>query len=169
MSKPYLFLDVDGVLNRISQSGGDWDDFEKHYLKPFNRGTFCLHLSKTMCAALAELSVDIVWLTTWCEEAASLVAPCVGWPEFPVAGFGSDLTGKKVSKIGCLEIYMEENGVRPFIWIDDDAIPYYASDDFDQQGWPHLLIRPNQYKGIEKHQIELIETFLKELEDVGLQ
>lgn len=162
--KPYLFLDVDGVLNCIGGRGEDWDDFEQYNMMPFGRGPFRLYLSKTMCAELAALPVEIIWLTTWCEEAPVLIAPAVGFPEYPVAGFGNDLSGRKVSKQGCLEIWLEENGLRPFIWVDDDAIPHYATADFTELGWQFLFIKPNQYEGLTKAHIEEIQKFLKNLE-----
>lgn len=161
MTKPYLFLDVDGVLNRIATSGGDWDDFELHKLSPFNYGKFRVFLSKSMCAALAELPVEIIWLTTWCTEADRLIAPLMGLPGYRCAGMGDPFPN---SKITCLEIFLEKEGIRPFIWIDDGAIKTYMEEDFRELGWKHLAIRPNERIGITKNHINQIKEFLAELE-----
>lgn len=161
--KPYLFLDIDGVLNRISSHGDTWPDFELHKLAPFNGNTFYLWLSKSMATELISLPVDIVWLTTWAEEAPRLVAPILGMPEYPVAGFGTDMTEGRGSKLGCVEWWMDTHGERPFIWIDDDAIPHFAAEDFKEVGWNALLIEPNYTVGITWDHINAIRAFCNEV------
>lgn len=161
MTKPFLFLDVDGVLNRISTTGDSWPDFELHKAMPFGRGPYHLHLSRAMGAALSALPVEIVWLTTWAEEAPRLIAPLLGLPEYPVAGVGGIYGNWKWA---CLENYIDSHDPhRPFIWIDDDAIPWTASADFNEMGWDkHLLIRPDERLGVTPEHIEEIARFCKE-------
>lgn len=81
--KPWLFLDVDGVLNVCGDAPQDaWGDLTERRVTVNEGGgllsRFTVHLSRRCGEALGGLHADIVWLTTWEQHARALIAPHVG-------------------------------------------------------------------------------------------
>lgn len=151
-----LFLDVDGVLNRYGFRKADpsgWGDFIDHP----NVNGYTLNLSKDMGEALNGLDVEIVWCTTWENEADTFVADLVGLPR-----------GLRVMKLGRdwkLGAVIEEINDNPqdFIWIDDTDIDRFFTDAHDcakENGVRCLLIEPDPRIGITRDDIESIRNFL---------
>lgn len=172
--KPYLFLDVDGVLNALDGlNQGDWDDFKKVKVEAPLGGVygiggykFTLRISKTMCAALAALDVDIHWATTWEHLANDSLWRHTGLNDYPVAcrmttGMTHGLlTGDEVWW-KFVEIHrMVEADPRPVIWLDDEAIPPFAEERFDTLGVPHLLIRPEEKVGLTQDHLRRCREFV---------
>jgi hypothetical protein len=97
--RPYLFLDVDGVLNVFERDLGSdaemFDDFALHdvdfdVVAGYHR-SLAVWLSPSMGARLARLAVDIHWVTTWEGRANSAIAPRCGLPrDLPVLTHGDD-------------------------------------------------------------------------------
>lgn len=114
--KPLLFIDVDGVLNRLVLG---LPDIPEHltYREVLHResgGTFPLHMDRADADRLLSLTdvVDLAWGTTWEHEANETIGPWLGLPKLPVATRGEDFS--KVPGMRRLA------GNRPFAWLDDD-------------------------------------------------
>jgi len=176
---PYLFLDVDGVLNALDGlNKGDWDDFKKHDVwAPLGgvhgavRQKFRLRISKKMCAALAALPAEIHWATTWEHLANDLLWEHTGFNDYPVAcRMATGLTHQIITDQDVGEIWwkfrdiyaMVEKDPRPFIWCDDEAIPPFADEQFRELGQPFLLIKPDAKVGLTHVDLDKIRNFLAE-------
>lgn len=171
--RPYLFLDVDGVLNATQAPlVGEWNDFKSHKVRLDHggglRSTYTLHLSREMCAALLALDVDIRWVTTWEHHANTLLRKHTGFPHFPVAASASDAktgwsnAGHQNWKWSGVQTILEI-APRPTIWIDDEAIPEVAGDWMSDRRISHMLIVPDSTVGITPKQIDRIAGFLESL------
>ena len=71
--------------------------------------------------AIAELDVDVIWLTTWREEANQWIGPLFGWPKHAVVAIEDEdmLNWRTWWKLDAAKrLYAEEPG--PLIWADDD-------------------------------------------------
>ena len=127
--RPYLFLDIDGVLN-VSQKdlGGNadiFDDFVTHdvdfdVVAGYHRSV-AVRLSPAMGARVARLAVDTQWVTTWGHRANSAIAPPCGLPrDLPVLVQGdNDEEWDLDWKFRAVRQVVEADP-RPFVWIDDD-------------------------------------------------
>src|SRR5882672_976454 len=88
-----LLLDVDGVLNAVTDTPGPhWDTWrqERVYLTPnkTSRG-FEIRWAPAVCEFLSTLhdeGVEILWLTTWERSAFEMLGPALGLPTWRLAG-----------------------------------------------------------------------------------
>ncbi len=158
---PILYCDVDGVLNALGGqiTGLDydsWGDFE------MTEGAgFPLFLSQKMAKAIIELPVEHRWATIWRNEANVTISPMLGWPQLPVLTEPNPIAARKggynFKHFGVLDEISEEQ--RPFIWMDDEAIPYDHSA-LDELGVNYLLIEPDAMTGVTPADIESIKYWL---------
>ncbi|MFD5465723.1 HAD domain-containing protein [Kitasatospora sp. NPDC127059] len=139
MVRPLLLLDVDGPLN---------PDAAKPHRRPPGYGTHRLMTPRWRAAerrrlaawglphkepkplrvwldpahgrALTALPFDLVWATTWEEEANSFIGPVLGLPELPVIAW-SDPRPEPGGGVfwKTPEIVAWARG-RPFAWVDDN-------------------------------------------------
>lgn len=162
--RPYLFLDVDGVLSPFASDSDAWDDFTDTPGAGFE-----LPLSRSMAAALAGLDLESVWLTTWEHEANKVVAPALGWDPLEVIESGTlKSSRRRWWKLAALDWWMAGHASRPFVWIDDDIRSELAPDPdrrLARYRWatsssPFLLICPDRDVGITRAHIEEIKAFI---------
>lgn len=164
---PLLFLDVDGVLNPYAMTGpapGAYGDFEEHEARGF-----VLRLSRAMGRRLAQLPAELCWATTWADTIDRDVSPYCGLPgglrvaAWPPADGPEALVNWKLVQIRRLV----ESEVRPFVWVDDDALSWPGPDGADAYAWsaglalPHLLLSPDPAKGLTEEEIGRIAGFLE--------
>ncbi len=173
---PYLFLDVDGVLNVFEKDlGADaemFDDFDLHnvdfdVVAGYHRSV-AVWLSPAMGARIAQLAVDTHWVTTWEHRANSAIAPLCGLArDLPVLTHGDhdeewDLDWKFIAVRKVVE-----QDPRPFVWIDDD-IDFLRDDGLTPREWadgisvPSLLIAPDTRTGLLPRQLDAVEEFLRQ-------
>ncbi|GHH22807.1 hypothetical protein [Streptomyces lanatus] len=134
MSRPLLFLDVDGPLNpyaakpekrpagyttlRVPQAGGTTAE---HRQLPFRRGPLRVWLNPDHGQALLRLDYELCWATTWMADANRWIAPVLGLPELPFVDFGDALFQERPDgvhwKTAPLVAYADG---RPFAWVDDE-------------------------------------------------
>ena len=174
-ARPHLFLDVDGVLNAFElDPGGDvdtFDDFDVHEVEfEFEVGhprTFVVCLSPAMGARLAQLAVDIHWVTTWEHRADSAIAPLCGLPSgLPVLSPLDEAEEWELDWKFLAVRRSVEGDPRPFVWIDDD-IDYFRDGRMTARDWaagtslPNLLIAPESESGLLPDQLDAVEEFVR--------
>ena len=111
-----LLLDVDGVLNPVGARCPDWQEWNVTKC----RGLPITH-SLELGRAIAELDVEVIWLSTWRDEANKWIGPLFGWPGHSVILVDDEdmLSWRSWWKLDAAKkLYAEEP--RPFIWADDD-------------------------------------------------
>ncbi|WP_369206804.1 hypothetical protein [Streptomyces sp. PU-14G] len=136
MSRPLLYLDVDGPLNPwAAKPERRPAGYTAHRMKPDS--WVALHagappdavpalrvwLNPAHGPRLLELSgpYDLVWATTWGEDANVHLAPVLGLPHLPVVewpalfGEGQEGTYWKTSHL------VGHAAGRPFAWVDDEV------------------------------------------------
>lgn len=157
--RPILLLDVDGVLNAVTdEPPKTWTDW---------RITDCngypIHHSPEMGRQIAALDADIVWLTTWglSDLANQWVGALFDWPEYPTLGMGGSRFAPGWWKSFVAEEYLRTQPGRPFIWIDDDLswsinngdVPWLGPDGC-------LLISPDTRTGLMPEAIAHIRAWI---------
>jgi HAD domain in Swiss Army Knife RNA repair proteins len=171
-----LFLDVDGVLNAFDFDArlATFSDFEIHEVTVDQgsgfRLTLDLRLSRSMGQRVGAMSAEIVWATTWEHLADEVVAPLCGmrrgldFLERPLNTIHKDGTWKfDVVRRSVAE------GMRPFIWIDDDIDSFHNGAEparkwADRLPIPSLLIAPDPKTGLTHGDLEAVEEFLSQLD-----
>ncbi len=134
VSRPLLFLDVDGPLNpyaakpekrpagyttlRVPQDG---ETREEHGGPSTRRRPLRVWLNPEHGQSLLRLGYELCWATTWMADANRWIAPVLGLPELPFIDFGDALFQERPDgvhwKSGPVVNYA--NG-RPFAWVDDE-------------------------------------------------
>lgn len=166
---PYLFLDVDGCLNAFGyKPTNEWGDNFQVYVETSQGQSFPHTLSKAMGAALMELPVEIVWLTTWMHDAWK-VGQHIGLDmdrKWTVLSHDATAPHQLVVgnwKLNCLMNHLHEDA-RDFVWIDDDAIYAGAREIAEQEARDHGVrchfIIPESNCGISRAHIQEIKEFI---------
>ena len=147
-----------------------FDDFGVHEVEfEFEVGhprTFVVCLSPAMGARLAQLAVDIHWVTTWEHRADSAIAPLCGLPSgLPVLSPLDEAEEWELDWKFLAVRRSVEGDPRPFVWIDDD-IDYFRDGRMTARDWaagtslPNLLIAPESESGLLPDQLDAVEEFV---------
>lgn len=147
-----LFLDVDGVLSPLRGPSTAWDDWEE---VPFNE--YYLLLSRDMADAIDELSVRIVWLTTWRDLANSHICSWLDCEDQAVVVGGGEIE-PAVWKAGAVRDHVLDGG-GPFVWIDDNLDDMVRLIEPALVNHRHLLLQPDPYVGLTRSHLDQVERF----------
>lgn len=156
--RPLLLIDVDGVLNPLAvQPRG-------HVPPGFTAYEFDglrVLLSTRHGAWLTGLAgdFDLVWATSWEEDADRLIAERVGLPRgLPVIRFDASRTGW-MDKLPDVIRFV---GDRPTAWLDDDPGPG-AHVWVAARSVPTLLVQPDHRIGLTEAHIDTLRAFAVEV------
>ncbi|WP_435974834.1 hypothetical protein [Streptomyces sp. Qhu_M48] len=81
MTIPLLFLDVDGPLIPFGASGGAYPTYPP--APPASVSPLLARLDPAQGPRLAALTYELVWATTWEDDANAWIAPRLGLPPLP--------------------------------------------------------------------------------------
>lgn len=171
MTKPLLFLDVDGVLNPDAVSSGKRPEgYETHRMRPSGwtnprQKPLRVWLNPSHGPKLLDLPVHLVWATAWEHEANEWIGPHLGLPKLPVVEFGD--CNRPDARIHWKTKYLVEYAKgQPFVWLDDEIHPTYDN------AWirarminPYLLIRVPPLKGLLDEHLGRVREFARALDD----
>ena len=118
-----LFLDVDGTLLPFGASR-PYPVYESRFGPPASDAPPLLtRIDPSLGPRLMALRCELVWATTWMEDANACVAPWLGLPQLPLAdwpdpaeeedGAGGRLHWKTRPLVAWA-------AGRPFVWVDDE-------------------------------------------------
>lgn len=147
-----LYLDVDGVVNpRPARQPGPFDDW-------VNDGY--VTWSPSMGERLAGLGAEIVWLSTWRDQANDILSRRYGWEPKEVLERHEEVVWWKIESL-----FYNHDG-EPFIWVDDEIDERRSEDATVIDGMlaglgvEYLLICPDPHVGISAEQFEEMATFI---------
>ena len=135
--RPILFLDVDGPLNPYAAKPSRRPEgYETHRFfagtRDWGKRGLRVWLNPAHGPQLLALPFDLVWGTTWEDQANEYIGPVIGLPELPVVHFGFS----ESTKIPALVRYADG---RPFAWVDDDIAASDHTYAGTHAGGPFLL------------------------------
>ncbi|MET7701804.1 hypothetical protein [Streptomyces sp. NPDC005485] len=126
MSRPLLFLDVDGPLNPYAARPSRRPEGYTTIRASVHPGERPLRvwLHPGHGRSLLALGFDLCWATTWMDAANRWIAPVVGLPELPYVDFTGALFVERPDgvhwKTERIVAYAEG---RAFAWVDDEQGP----------------------------------------------
>jgi hypothetical protein len=153
--RPLLCIDVDGVLNpyfahRVGAR------FVAHRV-----GNHVVHLEPAHGPSLLAFAdrFDLVWATSWEDEANEIIGPLLGWPTLPVIHFDSEVN--KTGKSPAIEHYAAG---RPLVWIDDQPLRGDRAWERDRNlRIPTRILKPNSGQGLGSDHLAAITAFYERL------
>ena len=175
MTRPILFLDVDGPLNPYAAKASRRPaGYETHRMRPTGwqdprQKPLRVWLNPSHGSYLAALPYDLVWATTWAAEANEWIAPHIGLPELPVVawpeGAQRPSSGAANGVMWKTEHLVKYASGRPFAWVDDDI--RVADKDYvaaHHEG-PALLYHVNPRLGLLDDDFHALHVWASKLGD----
>lgn len=164
--KPLWLLDVDGVLNAVTREPvlSEWDDMTLTRASANGR-SWPIWYSPALIArinALVEMDrVEVRWLTTWTHDAAQHLSPVIGLDgaEWGVVERRPP-TSYRWWKLEAAQRVMDEEGVRPLVWTDDDLrYERLAMHWLNAEVEHYMAISPKPHIGLTPRHLDAIEAY----------
>ncbi|MGV9791285.1 HAD domain-containing protein [Streptomyces sp. NPDC003435] len=116
-----LFLDVDGPLIPFGAPDAAYRVFERGAGVPSAGGGHPLleRVDPGLGARLAALGCELVWASTWMDDANAVLAPWLGLPPLPVVPWPDEDEPPALIHWKTRPL-VEFAAGRPFVWIDDE-------------------------------------------------
>ncbi|MEU6193561.1 hypothetical protein [Streptomyces sp. NPDC047061] len=161
MSRPLLFLDVDGPLNPYAAQPERRPAGYTTIRATVRPGRpLRVWLNPSHGPALLALGYELCWATTWMAEANRWIAPVVGLPELPYVDFGRGLLAERPDgvhwKTEAIVAYAEG---RPFAWVDDEQSPADTLYVHAHHPGPALLHHVNPRIGLREADFTALAEF----------
>ncbi|GEK03375.1 hypothetical protein NHG22_05650 [Streptomyces sp. ATE26] len=125
MTRPFLFLDVDGPLNPYAARPERRPEGYTTIRAAVRPGhPLRVWLNPSHGPALLALGYELCWATTWMAEANRWIAPVIGLPELPYVDFAHCLFAERPDGVHWkTEAIVAHAAGRPFAWVDDEQTP----------------------------------------------
>ncbi len=161
VSRPLLFLDVDGPLNPYAAQPERRPEGYTTIRVAVDPGrTLRVWLNPGHGPALLRLGYDLCWATTWMDAANRYVAPVVGLPELPYVDFGSGLFAWRPDDVHWkTEAIVAYAQGRPFAWVDDEQSPADTTYVNTHHPGPALLHHVNPRIGLREDDFRALAEF----------
>ncbi|GAB2442963.1 HAD domain-containing protein [Nocardia tengchongensis] len=156
--RPLLFLDVDGPLIPFGDSRLDGLASPP---SPACGGTNPLagRIDPVLGPLLLGLRCELVWATTWMQEANSYLSPILGLPVLPVMEWPKDDDEHIDSWFGLhwkTRALVARAAGRAFIWVDDEICDGDKEWVADNHAGPALLYRVDHQVGLRSSDFDVI-------------
>ncbi|MGV9253246.1 HAD domain-containing protein [Streptomyces sp. NPDC003697] len=161
--RPLLFLDVDGPLIPFgSSSDHPQPPAVSSAASPDQGNPLLTRLDPGIGSCLMTLDCDLVWATTWLEEANEVVSPRIGLPRLPVVEWPTSCSDEGPRGLHWkTRPLVEWAGGRPFIWVDDEISAMDHLWVAAQHPGPSLLHRVDPTKGLMDADFSALAVWLR--------
>ena len=164
--RPIWLLDVDGVINANGWTRRESDFWPKesvrHELISLNQWQrYHIFVAEGLIEFINEMQgsgkVEIVWATTWLDQANTHLAPAFGLPLLEVGARPIGTDDGNYKHRAAREAIAAGRSV---IWTDDVEINDVMREEFLASGLRHLLIAPDEVYGLTPADCAKIREFV---------
>ncbi|MGW4880003.1 HAD domain-containing protein [Streptomyces sp. NPDC004262] len=152
-----LFLDIDGTLLPFGAPDGHTYPAYESVGVPSN--PLVTRIDPALGPRLAALGCELVWATTWMDDANDCVAPWLGLPPLPVVEWPDEDEPPALLhwKTRTLVAWARQ---RPFIWIDDEITEADRAWVATHHRGPALLHRVDHAFGLTTADLGALKSWL---------
>lgn len=155
-----LFLDVDGTLLPFG-AAGPYPTYDARFDLPAAAVGHPLlnRVDPALGARLAALGCELVWATTWMDDANVCLAPWLGLPPLPLVDWPdeNELPAPLHWKTRPLVDWADG---RPFVWVDDEITGADREWVAAHHPAPALLHRVDHRRGLTERDLAAVEEWL---------
>ncbi|MEU3631224.1 HAD domain-containing protein [Streptomyces fradiae] len=163
--RPLLFLDVDGPLIPFGAEPHEYPSHPTGHVPGCGAHPLLTRIDPTHGPRLAALSCDVVWATTWADDANECVAPLIGLAELPVVRWPepSDADDRDARD----GLHWKVRGLvswaagRPFAWVDDEITGVDRAWVTAHHPGPALLHRVDPRRGLTEVDYAALDSWLR--------
>ncbi|MFF9409665.1 hypothetical protein ACF1B0_29705 [Streptomyces anandii] len=164
MSRPLLFLDVDGPLNPWAAEPERPEGYTTITVALHPGRALLVRLNPAHGPALLGLGYELCWATTWMDAANRWIAPVVGLPELPYVDFGAGLFALRPDGVHWkTEAIVAHAAGRPFAWVDDEQSGADTAYVRDTHPAPALLQQVDPATGLTPPDFTALADFASSL------
>ncbi|MEU9379774.1 HAD domain-containing protein [Streptomyces sp. NPDC048279] len=154
-----IFLDIDGTLIPFgAPEGHRYPAYETAHA-PLN--PLVTRIDPALGPRLSALGCQLVWATTWMDDANACVAPWLGLPPLPVVEWPDEDEPPTLLHWKTRPL-VEWAGERPFIWIDDEITEADRAWVATHHRGPALLHRVDHEFGLTPVDLDALKSWLRE-------
>ncbi|MFJ3232216.1 hypothetical protein [Streptomyces sp. NPDC086787] len=156
-----LFLDVDGPLIPF---GADrlFPVYESPGVPPEAAGEHPLlsRIDPSLGPRLRALGCELVWATTWMDDANAVISPWLGLPPLPVVEWPDEDEPPALMHWKTRSLTVWAAG-RPFVWLDDEITEADRAWVAAHHHGPALLHRVEHQYGIRDADLTTVEAWVR--------
>ncbi|GGO93944.1 HAD domain-containing protein [Wenjunlia tyrosinilytica] len=173
MPRPLLLLDVDGVLNPFAAPPERRPEgYATHRMRPNGWDAPGLKplrvwLNPAHGPLLLALPYELVWATTWMDEANRWISPQLGLPELPFIAWPEMFAVDENGVHWKTRHLVEYAAGRPFAWVDDELGDPDRAWVAGHHGGEALLHRVDPRIGLTDADFEALDTWARGREPGG--
>ncbi|MFE6857199.1 hypothetical protein [Nocardia sp. NPDC057668] len=161
MPNTLLFLDVDGPL--LPFGGNHPPTSPPRAEHRDTTSPLISRLDRTLGPRLTALPCELIWATTWMDEANHTLGPLLNLPVLPVVPWPTRTDDPVDTWYGLhwkTRPLLDYAATRPFIWLDDEITPRDTEYASTHHPAPSLLHRVNPRTGLGPTDFEILATWL---------
>ncbi|MET9378175.1 HAD domain-containing protein [Streptomyces sp. NPDC002992] len=165
VQRPLLFLDIDGPLIPFGGAPERYPTFAACDLSGAAAHPLLTRINPEHGPRLAALPCEVVWATTWMDDANECIAPVLGLPPLPVVAWPdpSDIDDQdvRVGRHGKTRALVAWAAGRPFAWVDDEVTDTDRSWVAAHHPGPALLHRVDPSVGLTDGDYATLDSWLR--------